>query len=520
MKTLKLLYIIIIISLSFRFGATARAESAYDSMKSEYSSSITINYKQSLIVTPSNTPKPADNADLYEFEDIKRLQEEWRGKQKSSEILEFYPLAPKTLELVKKIYSDEGAIASTLKDDLSLDILVGLALYRNPKILSAQKKIDAALERFSQISNLDLIMRDYVSFTKDLSTLVGPQKNKDMVQMKFPFPGMLTLKGQIVSREIEIARFEFENVQIDVITSLKNLYYDLQYVLKEKEITGKALELLKDLEKVAQIKYETGKTTFNDVIKVQIKIEKFQDTINIISDMTLNLQVQLTQILNLPTETVIGNLTETVASFSHELDSLYKIGLESNRAIEIQRTKIAKMELMIEMAEKKFYPDFTAGQSFYQDNKTLQVGTQGMMETFMTDPMISEPQNSTYATNDAYVREVKESLLGMKEMLKAMSNELTFNIKDAHFHIVMAGRDVKLYKEVLIPKATEALKVARVGYETGTVSFLDVLDADMTWLDMNMKYFGEIKHIETSIARMEQLTGVTLSATGIKGEIQ
>ena len=99
----------------------------------------------------------------------------------------------------------------------------------------------------------------------------------------------------------------------------------------------------------------------------------------------------------------------------------------------------------------------------------------------------------------------------MVEMLKAKKDELTYDIKDAYYHIDKAVREEKLFKMNLIPKAKEAVDVAKTGYRTGEVSFLDALDADMTWLNFNIEYYKAIRHKAVSIAEMERLTGLSLS---------
>jgi hypothetical protein len=486
----------------------------YEQLKGEFDSSADIYYySQDIKLTISDYAEPKKSAETKEIENIKNLAEKWNETIKSAKIPAFYTPRKEDIETVEGIYDDDSKILALLKDEISLDLLLALAIYKNPMILSAQKQWKAAIERFSQISSLDLIMRDYVSFTQSLSTKIGPQRNKKMVQMKFPFPGMLSLKGEIINKDAQIAKLSYENTQIKIMTMLRKTYYSLLFVAKEEDITKKTLKLLQELEKVAQIKYETGKTSFNDVIKVQIKMEKLKDSLKTITEKKAKLKVKMTQLLNLPPNTAFGEMIETKITFIKTTDELYKLGGENNKGLTILSEKIKKMALMIQMAEKKFYPDFTAGYSFFKDNKVMQLGTQAMMEPFMTTPMVDQEKNGYYAKNDAYIREVKEKYKGMLEMLKAKSDKLTFDIKDAYFNIDKAKRAQKLYQTNLIPKAKEALEVADVGYETGMVSFLDVLDANMMWLKFNMEYYKAIRDTATNIADMEKLIGVRISAS-------
>ena len=49
-----------------------------------------------------------------------------------------------------------------------------LVLLRNPEIKAAENRFRGAVERFSQVSNLDEILRQYTAFTEGLMTDVGP----------------------------------------------------------------------------------------------------------------------------------------------------------------------------------------------------------------------------------------------------------------------------------------------------------------------------------------------------------
>jgi outer membrane protein TolC len=490
-------------------GESSFAGSAYDEMRNGFDKRSNVSYvKDGLRITKSDREHAGDDV-TDTLNEITKLQEEWLESIGAEEPAEFYTIDNELKAKVEAAYEDDETIRALLTNEVSLDLLTALLIYKNPAILSAENSIDAAVTRFSQVANLDLIMRDYVSFTQSLGDKIGPKKNLRMVSMEFPFPGMLSLKGEIVKKDVRIARLKYDNVKIKMITKLRKAYYNLLYIIKEEEITKKTFGLLGELEQVANIKYETGRTSFNDVIKVQIKRERLKDMLATIADKKVNVKVMIAKFIDMPADTVFGKVKETHPAFNRPLQELYEAGLENNREIMILEEKLKRMALMIEMAEKKFYPDFTMGYSYFDDNKVKKVGSQAMMAPFMMKPMDSEAKDSGYARNDAYIQEVKEKYKAMEDMLKAKRNELTIKIKDTNFHIDKATREEALYRDNLIKKADEALKVANTGYETGSVSFLNALDADMTWLKFNIEYFKAIKHKAVSISEMEAAVAIS-----------
>ena len=64
----------------------------------------------------------------------------------------------------------------------------------NPGLKAAREKIRAVLERYPQAAYLENVLRQYNTFTKQLDTKVGPMRHKEMMAMKFPFPGDLSVE--------------------------------------------------------------------------------------------------------------------------------------------------------------------------------------------------------------------------------------------------------------------------------------------------------------------------------------
>ncbi len=483
----------------------ASAAQIYNELRGDYDASSGIdNYKpHTQVVTTIDSEKKAGK-ESEELQKVRALTKKW-----------YESLNARPFDIAdgeggmdsQSEYGDYEKVRALLKGKLSFDRLSVIALYRNPMILAAKSRWRAAIERFSQIQNLDMIMQDYVSFTKSLSTKVGPPKNKQMIGMKFPFPGMLSLKGEIVDKDVSIAKLDYDNTRLKIHAMLMAVYHNLLFTSQEELITKDTLKLLKDLEVVAQIKYETGKTSFNDVLKVQIKIDRFYDRLTTITERKDKLRVKLTQIIDMPPDTELGELVYMKNVFTKSLEELYDTGRADNIELAIFDEKIKRMSLMIDMAKKKFYPDFTLGYSYFQDNKVMQTGTQAMMPAFMTAPMTMHRKDSWYAKNDAYIREVMEKYDAMLNMREAKVDKLISDIRDTYFKIDKAQREERLYESNLLFKAKEALDVARVGYETGRVSFLDVLDADTMWLNFNIKHYKAKKDISVNIANIEKLLG-------------
>jgi hypothetical protein len=245
------------------------ANAGYRDLINEYDSYQPPAYFEDQLRPRPERKKPVVDKDFsMEIERIESMKTDWKkaltiGVEKGA----FFRPDPALFDSLKPAGNDTGAAADYVKRSYSLRGLEILALLRNPGIKAAEYRFRAAIEAFSQVTALDEILREYTAFTEDLMTGVGPMKGKEPMRTKFPFPGVLGLKGQIVNQQVRAERESLEAARRDAIVEVGKAYWNLVYVIRAKRITTEMLKLLKRLEQVANTRYEAGKTSYQDVIK-------------------------------------------------------------------------------------------------------------------------------------------------------------------------------------------------------------------------------------------------------------
>ncbi len=488
------------------------ADKNYDQLRREFEEYTAPSYYES-IVTQREVPAPLEDegekllrAKIEELLGVKARWEELTAKY-PREGRFFTPSEPAVHEIQEIVNSD--AIQELLSRSIDLDIVLATAVFRNRGLKQAKSNLEAALERYSQVTNLDEIMRQYASFVEVLATRVGPQMHREMIQSRFPFPGILSLKGDIVDKEVKIARERYEVELRDLVSTVKRVYYELVYTDEAIAITRNDLDVLERLEGVATALYETGKTSYADVLKIRIRRERLDDDLKKLLDKRSTLTVELSSLLDLPAEFQPGSLKKPqLRELKFDQQRLIEMGLESRQEIRALDFTVEKMALMIEMAERKIYPDFTLGYSYFQNLEQVQVGTQATKESFSTRPEI--PHKSWFGQMDAYIREMRSKLAAVQEQLADSKNKLKAEVKRTLFEYTNARRLGKLYREEILEQAQESLDVAIVGYQTGALTFPDLADAEVDWLRFNLEYQRSIADQNQQFATLERIVGSPL----------
>jgi outer membrane protein, heavy metal efflux system len=345
-------------------------------------------------------------------------------------------------------------------------------------------------------------------------TGIGDMSDKESPAMKFPFPGVLALKGQIVDQEVKIAREILETARKTAVSDARRVYWKLSANRRFQEITGAALGLLDQLELSARKRYEVGKASIQDVLRVQIQQAKLTEELRSLKEEQKTLQTGIKSLLDLVPAAVIGVPAARGPSREvPDIDRITGLAFERSQDLRTARAMIGRMERMIEMAETEIYPSFTQNLSLFENKAVIQVGTIKTEETFADVPRFSMgeglPKNPWFGTADAYLRETRENLQALKMELKKTENQTRLKIREGWFRLDQAIREERVYAKKISELSRLSAELTGQRYEAGVAEMRDVIEFYMTWFEARLT--GERKKAEVGIARaeLEEIAGTS-----------
>ena len=402
--------------------------------------------------------------------------------------------------------AEDSQTIAVLQDRVSLQTLQALIFLRNPSIKGAAARFQAALEGFDQVTQLDEILRQYSAFTAGTMAGVGPMRGADDIRMKFPFPGVTALKAQIAEKNVEAEKHTLELVRRDAVAQGSKAYWNLLYIHRALRVTENTLDRLRHLESVANTRYGAGKTSYQDVVKIRISREKLEVQIDTLEKQRVNLETELLTLMDLEPGTHFGRPATTAPNSSlPDLNALYPLALENRQELRRMRAAVGKMVRMIELAETMIQPSFSRNYSLYTDDAVLQAGSAGMKPTFSTTVSPTRgkglPQNAWFGARDAYLRETRRKLDALRAELTDAEARTRLLVRKGWFELDRALRERSLYMDRLLDLSRTSLEVSTRGYESGNVSFADVIASYIGWLDVNL--VGERRNSDVGIARVE-----------------
>src|SRR4029079_3375016 len=142
--------------------------------------------------------------------------------------------------------------------------VVAEALAKNPEIVAAQKRYDAARQRPTQERGLPdpMVSAGYSANGRPWPGAgLGTEPTANigfMVSQEVPYPGKLDLRASMASREADAEFQQIDAVRLNVTARVKQAYYRLAFAPAVIDVLTRNRELLETLLEVSEGRYAVG----------------------------------------------------------------------------------------------------------------------------------------------------------------------------------------------------------------------------------------------------------------------
>jgi cobalt-zinc-cadmium efflux system outer membrane protein len=380
----------------------------------------------------------------------------------------------------------------------------------NPQIKAARQGWQAAKQVPTQVStlpdpqfNLQHVSvgspRPFAGYTNSDFAYLGFGVTQDI-----PYPGKLKLRGEIAKREADVSQQQIESVRRAVLAEVKASYFRLTYLAKTLAILENDGELLKQVEQAADARYRSGKGTQQDVLQAQLQKTKLVREIAMHHLEVGKLEAQLKQFLNRPQDSPDiepADLTETPLLQNYQ--ELLAAAKAQNPELAASQKMIDKQSLQVDLARKDFYPDFNV-QYMWQRTDPTQFRAYYMLSFGVRVPIYrSRKQKPELA-------QAQSEELRARSELEVQSQQVASELRTQYVVAQQTTELLKIHREGLAPQARSAFQSGLASYESNKQDFQAVLTSFLDVLHLDEEYWQNLAEYETAIARLEQITGLSL----------
>jgi len=380
----------------------------------------------------------------------------------------------------------------------------------NPRIEAARQSWQAAKQVPTQVSTLP-----DPQFTLQHLSVGSPRPfagytNSDFaylglgVSQEIPYPGKLRLKGEIARREADVSQQQIESVRHAVLAELKAAYFQLAYLSRTLTILEQDGDLLKQVRQAADARYRSGMGSQQDLLQAQLQQTKLLREIAMHHLEVGKLEAQLKQLLNRPQDSPDiepAELAETPLVQTYT-DLLAATQVQNPEIAGAKKT-IEKQSLQVDLARKDFYPDFNV-QYMWQRTDPTQFRAYYMLSVGVRVPIYrGRKQRPELAQAEA------EQLRARSE-LQAQSQQVAAELRAQYVLAQQTSELLKIHREGLSPQSQSEFQAALAAYQSNKQDFQALLAAFLDVLRFDEEYWQNVAEYETAIARLEQMTGLSL----------
>ena len=386
----------------------------------------------------------------------------------------------------------------------------------NPQIQAARHGWQAAKEIPSQVStlpdpqfNLQQVNvgspRPFAGYTNSDFAYIGLGVSQD-----FPYPGKLRLKGEIAKRDADVVQQQYEVARRSILARVKSAYFQLAYLSKTLGILESDGELLQQVEKAADARYRSGIGNQHDLLQAQVERTKVLREITMHHLEVAKLQAQIKQYLNRTQSSPDiepSELSETPLPSTFE--ELLSAAKAQNPEISGAEKMVEKQKLQVDLAHKDFYPDFNV-QYMWQRTDPTQFRAYYMLSFGVRVPIYrSRKQRPELAQAEAELNRSRSES-------EVQSQQVAFELRSEYETEQKTTELLRIYREGLLPQARAGFHAGIAAYQNNRQDFQALLASFLDVLHLDEEYWKGIAERETALARLEQLTGLSLREEGAK----
>ena len=420
------------------------------------------------------------------------------------------------------------------QEPLNLDLTTALKIAHdnNPTIKIAELEIQRvdyskkeamgnllpSLSASGQYTNS--IMKSVMFMPESFSAMMGGQKYME-IGYKNSYTGTVSaalplvnfsLWEQIKSKqnEIDLILEKARASKIDMTKQVKDAYFAVLLAKNSLKVLERSINNAKETLKTTETSFEQGVVSEYDLIRAKVQVSNLNPTY-ISAKNGLELAIlQLKMILSLPQDQEIVFL-ENLEDFSGRIISVSAAESEraanNNSDIRQLDLNIASLQHSLRMVNSQHLPSLSAfGQYTYQTQaEDFKFADYNWVGSAAVGLQLSIPIfNGRTVVNKA--KQLKISLQELELQKQYASDGIELQIQAA-INSMKAAQEQLLVNKDAISQAERGYEIAKVRYQTGSGTILELNDSELSMTQANLNYQQSLYDFLTAQTNLEKVLG-------------
>ncbi|HVC89292.1 MAG TPA: TolC family protein, partial [Acidobacteriaceae bacterium] len=391
-----------------------------------------------------------------------------------------------------------GGLAGLLEDRqppdtsgpaLTLDDVERIALARNPEIEVAARQVAIAEAHVPAAGALDDPTAMYRGWGVPLQQPwnYNDAQNMFSVSQTLPGPGKRGLRIGVAESDVAESKAELEQVRLEVQVRVQKAFDDMLLANDELQIHAQHVGIARQAIEAARIKYTVGKVPQQDILKAQVALTQLAEhMIRFDRDADLA-RARLNTLLGRdPAAPLNMHGAYAVLAPLPDEQALEELALHSRPDLVAARVAAERSRKEQALAKKAYIPDLTVSGGYMLMPPTVKMRNNYMVEASMNLPWLN------HRKHNAEIAEATAKATEQDAELAELRNAAFGQVQEALVQARAAQRFALLYHDTLQPQAEATLQSSVIAYENDKTNFLDLLDSQMTVIDIDLAWIQAV----------------------------
>lgn len=381
----------------------------------------------------------------------------------------------------------------------TLNTVLELALEHNPTMAGAQGYMRQS--RGQQVA-AGAYLNPSISGTagrgsiRDPSTGVKITERTVTVEQPLEWQGKRRARQQAADAGAAGASAAMEEARLNVTAEAKVAFYNVLFAQRDVELAGQNLAMVEEVLRTVKARVAAGEATPFETMKATVEVQKAKKE----AARSQNALVVVRAKLDMVTAGMLGRQFSIQGDFESLQQGLDLDGLAA-RAME-QHPTLRRLSKLVEQAE------FSA--TLEKESRIPNVTVQGNYHREAGDESLTAGLSVPLPLWYRRQGEI-ETALGARHRAEAerlrVQNEITQAITQHVQDVRTANEQLQVFEGGLLKQAEQTLRVARVSFQQGAASLLDVLDSQRVYRQTLLEYVQARADLSIALARLERAVG-------------
>jgi len=387
--------------------------------------------------------------------------------------------------------------------EVTLKELEQEALQNNPEIRMAGKKAESADEKRSLAAAMPDPMIGYMvqnvgsPFTWSVGTEDMSMQGIVFAQ-EVPFPGKLSTMGQAAGKMAEREHENAREMQLRVLTEVRNAYYEYYLAYQSTEIITRTKDLMKNVQQITETRYGTGQGTQQDVLRAQLEVMMLLDKI---AEEERKIETQAAMINRLVGRDPLAHLGRPAelppVSLNKSVEDLAAMAQAHSPLLQGKQRMVEQSEFEVSSQKKEYLPDMVLSGGWFTRGEKSDVWQASVM---LKVPLYFWNKSTGVKAANADLHAARYDYNTAQLAVLARMRDLYAMAKTSEHHL-------HLYETGIIPQATQALQSTLSNYRVGKTDFLTLLDSQGLLLKYQLMAQEELANLHKTLSMIGEMTG-------------